>query len=147
MDPIDYLRALRRWWVVIAMLTLIGVLAAFVTAPKNDATTYEATHILVQDGTSSDAVSLARASFLTTSADVLTRVAKELGEDPRALLPGISAIPDTELNGLRITAVEDSPARAAKVADAFATSLIAVARRPHPDVEAGRGRTPATRTS
>jgi capsular exopolysaccharide synthesis family protein len=123
MDPIDYLRALRRWWVVIAMLTLIGVLAAFVTAPKNDATTYEATHILVQDGTASDAVSLARASFLTTSGDVLARVSKELGEDPRVFLEGVTAVPDETLNGLRITAVEDTPARAVKVADAFATAL------------------------
>ena len=76
MDPIDYLRALRRWWVVIAMLTLVGLLAAFVTSPRNEKPTYSATHILVQDSTNSDAVSLARAAFLTTSGDVPNLVAK-----------------------------------------------------------------------
>jgi capsular exopolysaccharide synthesis family protein len=125
MDPIDYLRALRRWWMVIAMLTLIGLLAAFITTPKDDGPNYQATHILVQDSTNSDAVSLARAAFLTTSGDVPNRVAKELNEDPRVVLQGVSAEPDETLNGLRITAVESSPARATKVADAFATALVA----------------------
>ncbi len=60
MEPIDYLRALRQWWLVIVSLTLVGLLAAFVTSGSQSSTSYEATHILIQDSSNPDAVSLAR---------------------------------------------------------------------------------------
>ena len=124
MDPIDYLRALRRWWAVILCLTLVGLLAAFVTSRSNSGPHYQATTILAQAGDSGSTVSLARAAFLTTATDVSNLVAKELGEDPRLAARGVSAQSDITLNGVVITAVADSAKRATTVADAFGSALI-----------------------
>lgn len=124
MEPVDYLRALRQRWLLIVALTLFGAAAAFLTSTGDPAPSYQATHILVQDSSNADVVSLARAAFLVTSGDVPNRVGRTLGEDPRAVLSGVSAVTDPELNGLRITAVESTPERAVLVADTFADELV-----------------------
>jgi capsular exopolysaccharide synthesis family protein len=123
-DPIDYVRALRRWWFVIVALTLVGFVAAFVTS-SGSSTSYQATHILVQNSTNPDAVSLARAAFLTTSGEVPRAAAEALGEDPRAFRADVSVTTDATLNGLQITATDASPQRAVAIADAFANALTA----------------------
>lgn len=125
MDPIDYLRALRRWWVLILGLTLVGALGAFVTSGGAPAASYQSTTILAQDGDGNNTVGLARSAFLATSSDVSNRVAKELGEDPRVVAEGVSAVPDTSLNGVVIMAIASSPQRADKVSSAFGKALIA----------------------
>jgi capsular exopolysaccharide synthesis family protein len=107
------------------MLTLVGLLAAFVTSSDGGAPSYQGTHILGQDD-NSDIVSLARAAFLTTtSPDVARRVADELNEDPRHVTAGVSAEIDLNLNGLVITAVAESPQLAAARSEAFASALVA----------------------
>jgi capsular exopolysaccharide synthesis family protein len=121
-EPIDYLRALRQWWHVIVALTLVGFIAAFVTA-GGDATEYQATHVLIEDS-GEGGISLARASFLATSGEVPEAVAEQLGGDPRALGSTVRATTDLELNGIRITATADTPDRAVVVADAFADQLV-----------------------
>ena len=123
MDPIDYLRALRRWWSVIVALTLVGSLAAFATSGGSSGSRYQATHILEQSGDTNDAVGLARSAFLATSGDVAKLVAKQLGEDPRGAVQ-VSAQADPTLNAVVITAVAGSSQRATTVADAFASALI-----------------------
>lgn len=127
MEPVDYLRAMRQRWILIVALTLFGAVAAFATSSGDPAPSYQATHILIQDSSPDQVqVDLARAAFLVTSGEVPVRVAEKLGEDPRQVLDGVTALTDVELNGLRITADEATPKRAAEVSDTFARELIGV---------------------
>jgi capsular exopolysaccharide synthesis family protein len=124
LEPVDYLRALRQRWLLIVALTLFGIAAAFLTSSSDPAPSYQATHILIVDGSAADTVSLARAAFLVTSGDVPNRVAETLGEDPREVLRGVSASTDVELNGLRITGTASTPEQAVAIADTFASELV-----------------------
>ena len=128
MEPIHYVRALRQWWRVIAILTLIGLLAAALSwrAPVDG---YAATRTLVIDDTAEssgpDVVSLARAAFLSTNSEVLQRVAGAVGDDAADLSSRITATPDETLNGVLITATAATPKRAEKIATTFADELVA----------------------
>ena len=129
MEPIHYVRALRQWWRVIAILTLIGLLAAALswTAPID---AYAATRTLVTDdatgeSSSPDVVSLARAAFLSTNSEVLQRVAGVVGDDAADLSSRITATPDESLNGVFITATAATPAHAEEIAKTFADELVA----------------------
>ena len=55
MEPVDYLRALKRRWPIVAVATLIGAIAAFLTTPAEPTPierSYLATHtMLVADPT------------------------------------------------------------------------------------------------
>ncbi len=125
MDPVEYLRALRRWWLLILGLTLVGLVAAFVTSSGSSAPLYRAVTILAQDGDSNNTVGLAREAFQVTSSDVSNRVAKQLGEDPRAVSTGVAAQADPTLNAIVITVEAASADGAVTLADAYGSALVA----------------------
>ena len=132
MEPIDYLRVVRRRWRMIGLICVIGVVAAWVTTPAHAATerpieAYEATHILLVDRSvraSVSAQTLDQLALLVRAGEVPRRVAAELGhDDPAVLASQITVVPDEKVGSISVMATRQDGQEAAKVADAFARGL------------------------
>lgn len=122
MEPVEYLRALRQWWLIIVALTLLGLVAGAFSASSAKAT-YSATHTLeAPDGTSP--VALNRAAFLTTTGQVPRLVAAKLGGDPQALANSVSASANPSLEAVQVTASGATPGGASQLTDTFAEQLV-----------------------
>lgn len=138
MEPINYLRAVRRRWKVIVVTVLVAGLAAYITtetvAPidPNPDKSYEATAQLVvsqaDSGQQSSGIST-QGTFLAAlvkSRTVATRVAGVLGfeGDPMALARQISAAADEETQILQITATAKTARDAEDLANTFKDELL-----------------------
>ncbi len=124
-----YLRVLRRgrWWVAAFSLLGLGVsLALSLTATKQ----YAATAQLLVQSAGNLSLDMARARSppptdvqtelqLVTSAQVQSQVRAELGS-----APGVSASEVGQTNVIAVTAVSPEPARAAQIANAYASAFV-----------------------
>jgi capsular exopolysaccharide synthesis family protein len=122
MEPLEYIRILRRRWYFLAIGLVVGLLAGFATAPGNDSgpTQYAGVHTLLVDPTSGSSINLDQAALLVTTGDVPDRVAERFGGE----LPGsLSATPDPDVSSLAVRGVADDPSTAAQLADAAAEEL------------------------
>lgn len=140
MDPVDYLKTLRRRWAVIAATVTVAMLVAGVTfttiATVNSSgstiTSYEASVLLLNAGASSGTGGLGSLpseaiSTLATVGEVPIRVAKRLDFEgsPQELIGAVQVFPVENTGLLQITATSTQAKRAELVADTFATELIA----------------------
>jgi Mrp family chromosome partitioning ATPase/capsular polysaccharide biosynthesis protein len=130
MEPVHYVRILRRRLKLILALTILGAVlgAASTLAASEDAgppTQYLATHVLVDEGPADHPVNLDMAKYLATTTAVATRVADEIGGDPLELVTQVQIITNPSLRTLEILAVTPSPERSEAVANTFATELAA----------------------
>ncbi|MFQ4147855.1 AAA family ATPase [Arthrobacter sp. LAPM80] len=141
MELSEYLATLRRWWIAIVVIMLVGAGAGFAVA-RSSTPLYKATSSVFVSATSGDNVSdLVQGSTYTQNLmqsfaalaqmpSVLNPVIDQLGldETPATLAKSISA--DNPLNTvlIEITVVDASPQTAAKVANAVAGSLATVAQ-------------------
>ena len=138
MEPVEYLRGIRRRWRVILAAVLVSVAVALFTsaavpASTDDETQFEASVLLLdargnQFGTADrgpQGVSLDTIAIFATLDDVAKRAEKRLpgDQDPNVLVESIEASADTETGILTITATAPTGARAENVARAFARSL------------------------
>ena len=125
MEPVQYLRILRRGWYVIVVLAIVGATAGWFTAPAEptgpDKIVYIASHTLVAD----DAVgSLPQVAFTATVGDLPAKVAETLGaEDPDQLASELTVVADTQLKTLEFITVQSTAADAELVVDTFADTL------------------------
>ncbi len=137
MEPVEYLRALRRRRGVVLAAALVGVLAAWLTTQVAGVPVgspqYEATATLIADDSlnpSSDYApsgpNLSTLAELTTIGQIPVRVAKAIGfdGDPATLAATVRAEADEDTGILRITAVSTDVAEAPRLANAFANELI-----------------------
>ncbi len=131
MEPIEYLRVLRRRWRLLAACVLVAGVAAWLATPakpSNDAVTYTATHTLIRD-TQPSAVpqALPTVSLYVKTGDVPERVAERFGYEgePAVLASRVSLEPDEVVGTLGITASGGSPEEAADLANIFATETLA----------------------
>src|ERR1700736_4358385 len=138
-----YLRAVRRHWRVVALVTLIAAAVAGLTIERSGKT-YEASgSILVTplpQGTSSysgigtvldtsdPARTVQTAAALIDTPDTAASAARQLGQgwSTNRVQDAVSVTPRGQSNVLAITAQAPSPSDAARVANAFATSAIAL---------------------
>jgi capsular exopolysaccharide synthesis family protein len=126
-EPIEYLRAIRRRWLVVACSTLAFAGGAWTTtafaAQTADVASYQSTAVLLRTGGS---LSLNTMTALIGLRPVATRVADVIGfeGDPVELVSRIGAEFDGETGILFITATEDSREDARTLANAYARSLI-----------------------
>jgi Mrp family chromosome partitioning ATPase/capsular polysaccharide biosynthesis protein len=139
MDLLGYVRVLRRRWVLILALTVVGAglgvastLADSGSSGAASKTSYKATNTLVLDTTSlnnggfqSAFTNLDQIAILTTTGDVPGEVAKKLGLDAKGLTDHIVTTVNGATNTLEITAAEPTANEAVQTADAFADGLIA----------------------
>jgi capsular exopolysaccharide synthesis family protein len=135
-EPIDYLRALRRRWAAVAACLVVALGVGFVmsrgtSSSPSAVTSYTATTVLVDsryDPTSFAArsVNLVTVAAIAKVGEVPRRVARALGGgDPRALAARVSTSADPQTGFLYITARAPRAAEAARLADTFARELLA----------------------
>lgn len=133
MNPIEYLRILRRRWPVIAAIVGAALAAAFLTTsvvPVGPAVrSYRATTVILNTGDLNvpGIANLDTVAALTTVGEVPVRVAKKINYtgDPVVLGARIQALVQAETGLLRITANSQEPEEARTLADTFAGELLA----------------------
>ncbi len=140
MEPIEYLRIVRRRWPAVLLLVLIGVGLGWVTAPKSkpvehfNATTSllinpERVNATVGDrpavtSRSGSAASLQTAGVLAETGEVRRRAAFILGDTaPEQLVGVVKATVDESSGVLEITATALNRNRARELSDAFTQGL------------------------
>ncbi|MGH2572297.1 MAG: P-loop NTPase [Actinomycetota bacterium] len=131
MDPIEYLRVLRRRWVVIGATVLLALIVAWTTTaviPVGDPVrTYQARVVILNTGPLNvpGISTLGTVAALTTVGDVPIRVAETLGYEghPADLAAKVSASA-TEEGLLHITAVSSDAQEAKELANAFGDELL-----------------------
>jgi capsular exopolysaccharide synthesis family protein len=139
MEPIRYLKGVRRRWYVILATALVGAAVAWFTtatvAPLGPArtTTYRAEAWVINTGGGTTVSSAVQGLMdpntlqaLVTTQSVGNRVAKSIGYqgDPANLLGNVTANSDAQTGILTISATGKSPVASQKVATAFANELI-----------------------
>lgn len=145
MDPVEYLRAFRRRWPIVAaalVLTLgAGWLATAASNPDRPqaapaGTTFQATTLLLNVGSSEGTTQsglggLSTAAALATVGEVPRRAANKIGFEGSAaeLASQVQASANSDTLLLSITASATAPKEARQIADTFAAELIAFLRK------------------
>lgn len=134
MDPLEYLRAIRRRWHAVAAAVGVALVVAFLTTSITPVgvgptpTTYEASAVVLDLSTSatSGSVSLETIARLTTVGAVPVRVARAIGFDGEAVqLAGrVTATADPQSGILEISSASTDPQEAKTIANAFARELL-----------------------
>ncbi|HXY73300.1 MAG TPA: AAA family ATPase [Actinomycetota bacterium] len=133
MEPVQYLQALRRRWLVIVASVLVAVAIALLIpssgrAHASSASGYQATTIVVDPSTFSSGFNpkTSPLASLVTFPSVASRVAKAVGYtgNPLDLTRGVSAEFNSDTGLLSITAEAPTPARAELLANTFASQTI-----------------------
>lgn len=128
MERVDYLGGLRRRWFIIIAAVALGMLGAWLTRSVGPATggRFEAATPIL-GSTDPDVTNLATLSVLTTLGEVPRRVASRLNYegDPIDLARRITASPDQGTGLLWIAADSSSPQQAQRLANTFASELLA----------------------
>jgi Mrp family chromosome partitioning ATPase len=139
MEPIEYLRIIRRRWPVIAVLLLVGLAVGFVTAhPASSAPTatpgllgteFQATAILGIPASASDpsGLSLDSIAYLATSGPVPDMTATVLGGGARGseIAAQVQVQAKDFLAVIQVTASAASPTGAATLANAYGGQIVA----------------------
>jgi capsular exopolysaccharide synthesis family protein len=136
MDPVAYLKALKRRWPIIAMTVVVGLVAAWFTSSGAKETaavhpqlSYEATTLILSTGTGSGGFGITNLSTIAAIVripDVESRVAKDIAftGNPETLGAGVVAVADSTTGLLSIRTSSPDPKQAELLADTFAKELI-----------------------
>jgi len=133
MNPIEYLRALRRRWTIVVASGVLAVVAAGLLSLGNVGPapqSYEASTMLLKLGFSGsplDVISLETVATLATVGEVPDRAAAKIGYegDPSDLASQVSAeVPEGRSGLISITGTSTEPMEAKLLAETFAAELI-----------------------
>lgn len=132
LDPVHYVRVLRRYWPIIALVVAACALLGYLATPDPPSTGgrrfYRATHNLILTETPEgrpDGV-LQQAALIATTGDVPQRVAGELGLEIDYLTSRLQAESRVDLLAVLLTGVSTDPTEAELIADTAASSLLTV---------------------
>jgi capsular exopolysaccharide synthesis family protein len=135
-EPVGYLTALRRYWVVILAAVILAVSVAWFTrsVARGDPTpsSFQATTVLIassEEQTFQDPGSLTdpnTVAALVTLNPIPGAVAESIGYegDPEDLVAKVAAEVDERSGLLKISATDSDRERSIQIADAFATALL-----------------------
>jgi capsular exopolysaccharide synthesis family protein len=137
MEFVDYLRGIRRRWIVVVAAIVVALVAAWFTTETvakvdDDGPEYEASAAILNDSALSDRPTGGAASSsgivgaLATIGPVPSRVAEAIGfdGDPAKLAKKVTAAADQETGILSVTATDSDPERAELLANTFAEKLV-----------------------
>ncbi|MEY2449911.1 MAG: hypothetical protein QOH79_3387 [Acidimicrobiaceae bacterium] len=130
MEPLEYLRILRRRKLFVAVAVLVGVVAGWVSAPGHSSSgppNYRAVHTLILNPSISvKAFNLDQAALLVTTGAIPQAVATKVGPgtDPVRLAKKVQAKPNPTLGTVDIAASDIDPSFAVALADDFAQALV-----------------------
>ena len=132
MDPIEYLRVIQRRWPLLVLLVVAAVVAAYVTTPETEKKSYEATHVILIEGPTQSqrgvgGGNVAVAALRAQVGEVPETVAETLGREGGAasLMRDVEVTSDRTIGTVSITATNEDPDEAIRVADTLGTELIA----------------------
>lgn len=132
-DIAAYVAIVRRRWMFVAAVTIVGFAAAWFLAPKSGPrlvtsgpAQYKATNTVLQLGDGGK-LSLDRVKFLSTLGEVPRRVAQRIGytEDPSLLTSEIEINTDGQVGSISFTTTQTTPELAKELADAWASETLA----------------------
>ncbi len=133
MEPIQYLRTIRRRWIVIVGFVVIGLVVGASTGvgaqKKHHAATYwRATCVLYYDASNISSkgtafTAITQMGLLATGGDVPAQIAQARHSDTDALLARISSVTDPGQSTIRITAVGDTAADTTALASQWCTAV------------------------
>jgi Mrp family chromosome partitioning ATPase/capsular polysaccharide biosynthesis protein len=134
MEPVQYLRAVRRRWKIIAVCVLLGLALGYVSSigaqKKHDETTYwRATYTLYYDATAVSEkggafTALPQMGLLATSGDVPAKIAQADGLEVNSLSARIQAETNTALATLKITVTGQDATETVNLANQVGDTLI-----------------------
>jgi len=114
MEPIQYVRTIRRRWKIVAAFVVLGLIVGYVSSigaeKKHDETTYwRATYTLFYDGSAvtdkgGPYTQLAQMGLLATGGDVPAQIAQNRGVNPTALAARLATETNTSQSTVKITA-------------------------------------------
>lgn len=132
MDPIDYLKLLRRRWWIVATTLVLALGAAYLMLPPEGApaqplaASYTATHTLLKSPDEQEEVNLALTKLFATTGEVPAQAARRLGrppEDGPLLAAGVQVSIDDTVGALSISVMDPDGKQAARTANAFAEAV------------------------
>ena len=141
MDLLAYFRVLKRRWLLILALTIVGGGLGYASTlldseAVKEPTFYKATSTLLLDPSNVSSfdqqfTNVEQVSILVTTGDVPNAVAQDLGttETGRQLAERIVTLTNPTPSTLEITATDPDSDRSARLADAFADELVREHRR------------------
>ncbi len=133
MNSIRPLDALRRFWWIVVIFTILGAAVAGAPSPEkavDSITRWNAAHTLLVSSTSStgfnDPQAFNQLTLFATTGQVPARAAETLGYDgsPAALAGQVEVFADQGTGALQISTTQDTEDDAVEVADAFANELV-----------------------
>jgi capsular exopolysaccharide synthesis family protein len=130
LEPLEYLRVLRRRKFFVALAVLVGLVAGWVSAPGHTTAkppNYRATHVLILNlGIAVKTYNVQQSAVLVTSGAVPQAVAAKIGPgtDPIGIASKVHALANPAVGTLDITAVDTDPSFAVALADDFAQGLV-----------------------
>jgi capsular exopolysaccharide synthesis family protein len=138
-EPIEYIRAVRRRWAIVVSAIGVAIALAWITtsvapvATEAPPPTYQAETVLLNTGSFGvpGVTNLNTLAAIATIPDISERVAEDIkytAGDPAGLGGRVTAIADTEAGLFRISATDSDPAFAKKLADSFAAQLLGFLR-------------------
>jgi capsular exopolysaccharide synthesis family protein len=133
MEPLDYLKILRKHWRAVAALVVFAVGLVYLLSPAEASGSYRAEHLLRVTSSTGEEVSMdldnvSVAKLYVTTGEVPAAAAAVLGvqgvEAVEELVDNVNATADPEVGSLTITANDSDPDRAVLIADAFGAAFI-----------------------
>jgi Mrp family chromosome partitioning ATPase len=135
MEPTYYLQLLRRRWLVVAALVILGGLigiasSVFASGEDEEREFYAATHTLVADpfvpeeGVEQSPVDYQQVAYFAKLGQVPDQVAAQVGGDPVQLASRVALTPVPTGGALEITATGTDPDEIEELADVYAATLL-----------------------
>ncbi|HET7486620.1 MAG TPA: hypothetical protein VFJ85_01730 [Acidimicrobiales bacterium] len=129
MEPIEYLRLVRRRWRVAAACCLVAAVAVWVVSPSSSsaaAPQYVDSHTLIRNNDTTSQQALAAVGLLVKTGAVPVRVAKRLGYtgDPQLLARSVAVDTDDQLGTITVKATANGRRAASDLANAFAEETL-----------------------
>jgi Mrp family chromosome partitioning ATPase len=126
MSPRNSLQVIRRRLLIVVVALILGATAGWVTAPGKAAghTTFQATHTLIYEPQGGQNYSIDQVALLATSGAVPSRVAARLQVDRSQVRSAVSAVAESGVDTISITARSSEAAGAVSLAEVTAEELV-----------------------
>jgi capsular exopolysaccharide synthesis family protein len=128
MAALEFLKALRRRWVVVLACFVLATAVGYILSPEEPAEPvgagYQASLTLIPSPELTTGVNLHLAAHLATGPDVARLAAEQLPADVPPAGAGVSAFVSPEAGSLNVTVTDLDAARAGILAEAYAAATI-----------------------